>query len=533
MITMSVQEAAQAVSGRIVPVSDGMRQELPADLAVTGVATDSRQVRPGSVFVAIAGERVDGHDFLASAASAGALAAIVDHEVSGATLVQIVVDDTVRALGALAKHNLELRRALPGDFSIVGITGSVGKTTTKDLLHALLGELGPTVAPVGSFNNNIGMPLTALQVDPATRFLIAEMGANHVGEISRLTAIAPPDVSVVLKVGTAHLGEFGSVERIARAKSEIVRGLVPHGVSVLNADDPRVAAMASLAPGEVLWFAPRLDGQKGPQKNVGNAGPRAAGTLVARNIEIDGLDHPRFTMQAAAGNSAGDHGGGSGNNADAAGAVTVWLGLTGRHNVANALAAAAVARHFGMSLEQIARGLGRVERISPHRMAISQVEEEPGVCFTLIDDSFNANPDSMKAGLDGLAAWQPGEGEPVYRIAVLGAMLELGDSEGSMHEQIGAYAVHTGIDALIAVGSDADAHLDALAAGLARGASRESEQRGGSNVSIDLVHGIEQARGAVRDKVHAHSGVIVLLKGSHACELDELAEQWTASSGKA
>jgi UDP-N-acetylmuramoyl-tripeptide--D-alanyl-D-alanine ligase len=255
-----------------------------------------------------------------------------------------------------------------------------------------------------------------------------------------------------------------------------------------------------------------------------STGAFAAETLAAGNIETDGLDHPRFTMQLVSGDRA---------EAGAAESVTVWLGLTGRHNVANALAAAVVAHHFGMTLDQIARGLGRVERISPHRMAISQVEEEPGTCFTLIDDSFNANPDSMKAGMDGLCAWQPGKGEPVYRMAVLGAMLELGDQEGALHEQIGAYAVDHGVDALIAVGSDTDAHLDALAASLARGASRSREANGGSSVSVDLVHSLGQARAAVRQQVRAHSGVIVLLKGSHACELDVLAQQWNAGTHKA
>ena len=168
------------------------------------------------------------------------------HVVEGTNLNQIVVNNSIEALGLLAKHNLELRRNLNKPFTIIGITGSVGKTTTKDMLKALLSTLGETVAPVGSFNNNIGLPLTALQVGSNTRFLIAEMGANHVGEIANLTHIAPPDLAIVLKVGVAHLGEFGSVERIAQAKSEIVRGLLPHGIAVLNSDDKRVSAMSCL-----------------------------------------------------------------------------------------------------------------------------------------------------------------------------------------------------------------------------------------------------------------------------------------------
>lgn len=221
MMPMSLTEIAQAVDGRLMPTT------VPTDEPVAISAfTDSRQIVPGSVFVAIAGERVDGHDFVPKVGAQGAVAALVDHEIAGAQVPQIVVENTVKALGALAKHNIERRRALESPFTVIGITGSVGKTTTKDLLKSLLSKMGDTVAPVGSFNNEIGLPLTSLKVNAGTRFLVAEMGANHVGEIANLTSLVPPDIAVVLKVGVAHLGEFGSAERIAQAKSEIVRGLV-------------------------------------------------------------------------------------------------------------------------------------------------------------------------------------------------------------------------------------------------------------------------------------------------------------------
>jgi UDP-N-acetylmuramoyl-tripeptide--D-alanyl-D-alanine ligase len=526
---MPVVEAAHAVSGRIAAAPDATAGAVttvgtaatagqdttvasqPGD-SIVAVVTDSRQATPGSLFVAIPGERVDGHDFLDAAARNGSLAAIVDHEVPGAPLAQIVVGDCVAALGELAKYNLEQRRALPGDFSIVAITGSVGKTTTKDLLHALLGSLAPTVAPIGSFNNNIGLPITALKVGADTRFLIAEMGANHVGEIAGLTRIALPDVSVVLKVGTAHLGEFGSVERIAQAKSEIVRGLRPGGVTVLNADDSRVSAMAKLAPADVLWF--------GLGDEPHNVHP---GMLSAVDIDVDELDHPQFTLVRV----GGDAGQAQSQQIESQQTqlqqrAAVRLGLAGSHNVMNALAAASVASYFGMSLADIARGLQDVSRISPHRMALSQVDDDDAA-FTLIDDSFNANPDSMKAGIEGLRSWKRDE-LGIYRVAVLGAMLELGDNETVLHESIGAYAAGHGVDAIVAVGGDA--HLDALAAALARGASQPAAQPTGAHISVDLVHDAEHARSAVRDLARAHPGMVVLLKGSHASGLSALAEQW-------
>ncbi len=491
MLTMGIDEMAQAVSGHVFG-------ETASGIEATSVTTDSRQVRPGSVFVAIAGERVDGHDFVAQAADRGAVAAVVEHVVPDTAIAQIVVDNSVQALGALARHNIDRRRELSAAFSIIGITGSVGKTTTKDLLHALLADIGVTVAPVGSFNNDIGLPLTALQVNASTRFLIAEMGANHVGEIANLTTIAPPDVSVVLKVGTAHLGEFGSVERIAQAKSEIVRGLLPHGLAVLNADDAHVSAMAALAPGAIRWFG---EGEL----------PADAQGLTARDIAADDQDHPTFEILDR---EDGDR-------------ARVHLAIAGRHNVYNALAAASVARHFGMSLSRIADILRDVTLISPHRMAVSTVRGD-GFGFTMIDDSFNANPDSMKAGLDGLAAWR-GDGESEhYRIAVLGAMLELGDDEDRLHREMGAYAVRSGADAVIAVGADHDTHLDGLAAALSQGA-RQARDGSGADVSIDLVHDVDAAERVIGEYAGAHHHAVVLIKGSHASGLGALVRRWPSA----
>ena len=501
MVPMSVTEVAQAVGGRLIGgESDGM---------ATNAVSDSRQVCEGSVFVAIKGERVDGHDFVAGLADRGAAVAIVDHEVPAAGLPQIVVENTVEALGQLAKHNIARRRTMAGDFDIIGLTGSVGKTTTKDLLAALLGTMGQTVAPVGSFNNEIGLPLTALKVDGSTRFFVAEMGANHLGEIAGLTRIAPPDTAVVLKVGVAHLGEFGSRERIAQAKSEIVTGLVPTGTAVLNADDEHIVPMAALAPADVLWF-----GKDGAAAD----GEKAANMVYADHIDADSADHACFTLHTPDGS-----------------AVPVHLGIPGRHNTMNALAAATVAWRYGMKPEAIAAGLSAQRTISPHRMAISIVERD-SASFTLIDDSFNANPDSMKAGLDGLRAWRPADGGTAWRVAVLGGMLELGGDESELHSQVGAYAASLGLDAIIAVGSATDPHLDALAQALAEGAGAEYDDghdernSGTSSALVSWVHGIDQADALVTRLAREHGDCVVLLKGSHASGLSALAQRWTTQN---
>ncbi|KAB5605985.1 UDP-N-acetylmuramoyl-tripeptide--D-alanyl-D-alanine ligase [Bifidobacterium jacchi] len=513
MMPMSLEEIVEATGGRLALPTGA---SAPAGDVATSAVSDSRQVRPGAVFVAIAGERVDGHDFVARAADAGAVCALTTHTVDAA-LPQIVVDDTVAALGELARHNIARRRACPEPFSIIGITGSVGKTTTKDLLAALLTRLGPTVAPIGSFNNEIGLPLTALKVGPSTRFLVAEMGASHIGEIARLTRIAPPDVSVVLKVGVAHLGEFGSVERIAQAKSEIVQGLLPGGLAVLNADDEHVAAMRTLTDGPVRWFALNRHEDREP-------------ALIASDIASDRFDHPSFVMSGPLDATTGEP----------QWRQPVSLAISGRHNAINALAASTVALHFGLTPREVAETLAGTSRISAHRMAVSHVESD-GASFTLIDDSFNANPDSMRAGIDGLRAWNAGIGEEgdqsadgdassqtrPYRIAVLGAMLELGPQEVELHRQTGAYAARQGLDAIIAVGNGHDEHFDALAAALVEGARSAA----GDATLIEQAADAAEAQRIVERLAHEHGGAVVLLKGSHASGLSVLAERWSSGCG--
>ncbi|WP_295728530.1 UDP-N-acetylmuramoyl-tripeptide--D-alanyl-D-alanine ligase [uncultured Bifidobacterium sp.] len=495
---MTLEEVVEYVHGRLVEAGPGREPDRRS--VRMRVVTDSRQAGADGLFVAIKGEHADGHDYVPGLGAKGCRAALIDHLVPGADLPQILVDDTVAALGLLARANTDLRRKAPGPFTVIGITGSVGKTTTKDLLASLLAQLGPVVAPVGSFNNEIGLPLTALEVGPDTRYLVAEMGASHVGEIANLTRMVPPDVALVLKVGVAHLGEFGSVERIAQAKSEIVQGLVPGGTAVLNADDSWVAAMADLAPGPVLQFG-MADQGGGRDRDLDGS---------ARYLDSDGLDRPAFEL-CLRGQQP----------------VRLRLGIPGRHNVMNALAAATAAHALGLDAGRIADELGRQRRISPHRMALSSVRL-PDASFTLIDDSFNANPDSVRAGLDALAAWRGSDG-PIYRIAVLGVMLELGAQGEQLHQEIGAYCRRQGIDALVAVGCR-DRQMDSLVQALVRGAGGPSDPSEDQPESMRVLFAqdADQADQMVRRLCAKHWGQqnLVLLKGSHMSGLSDLADRW-------
>lgn len=571
MMPMSIKEVADAVNasellcGSSASCDSESCDSVKSTDIVNSATSDSRNVSCGAVFIAIKGERVDGHDFVQKAAQLGAKAAIVEHAVLldesvQNKIAQIVVKNSVEALGLLAKHNLVRRRALNTPFSIIGITGSVGKTTTKDMLNALLSTLGNTVAPVGSFNNEIGLPLTSLRVNENTRFLIAEMGANHVGEIAMLTTIAPPDLSVVLKVGVAHLGEFGSVEKIAQAKSEIVRGLLPHGVAILNADDFRVAAMSKLADQDkVRWFGLNVDSNGNfDASNNGNY------QLRAQNISLDESGCAKFTIIESENSATSAI---SENSEDSENNATIHLALSGAHNVMNALAASNVARYFGMSLKNIALVLNKVSHISPHRMQISVICKDDKK-FTLIDDSFNANPDSMKAGIDGLCSYESNDSSnsadssksddyadsvdsadsakssstKLFRIAVLGSMLELGKDEYNMHESIGKYVAQKNIDAIISVGSSTNEKLDELASCIAKGArdnwqnNRNNSVNKYQNNNVDskhnvyFVHDCIEANNIVWSLVAEHSSTVVLLKGSHASGLSVLAESWAKLS---
>ena len=453
----SAQWIAEAVSGRLVG----------NDVPVTGpVVTDSHEAQAGSLYVARRGESADGHAFVSGAAKRGAVAAIVEHEVDEA-VAQIVVEDSTEALGALARAHVEKLRS-SGDLDVIAMTGSVGKTTTKDLLLQIMSEDGPTVAPKLSFNNEVGLPLTALLADESTRHLVLEMGASGPGHITYLTDIVAPDVAIELCVGHAHVGGFGGFEGVAAAKAELIKGTRPGGPVILNTDDPNVEAMAPLATGRVIRFS---------------ASGNERADVVARDVHLDRADRASFTLVTPEGEAPID------------------LKIVGRHHVANALAAAAGALTLGVSLQTVAAVLSRARALSPHRMDVRELRVD-GMDLTLIDDSYNANLDSMRAGIAALASI----GRDSQRIAVLGEMLELGEDSQSLHQQVGVLIADAGVETLIGLGTDAHYYLE----GAPDVPNRE--------VAADPQ---DAARLALE---HAKDGAVVLVKGSFGSQSWQVAD---------
>ncbi|PZM91204.1 MAG: UDP-N-acetylmuramoyl-tripeptide--D-alanyl-D-alanine ligase [Actinobacteria bacterium] len=454
MIPLTLAEVAAAVDGRLVAADPTVR-------VTEAVEFDSRKVRPGGLFVAFRGEKVDGHDFAASAVAAGAVATMGTREVPGVPMV--LVDDALAAMAKLARAVLN---QLP-ELTVVGLTGSSGKTTTKDFIAQLAARLGPTVAPAGSFNNELGHPYTVLRAGRDTRFLVLEMGARGPGHVRYLCEIAPPRIGVVLNVGVAHIGEFGSVDGIAAAKGELVEALPPDGVAVLNADDPRVRAMAERTEAEVVL--------------VGEA---ADATLRAEEVVLDERGRAAYTLVYRPGAS------GSGSTAEER--VRVRLAVAGRHQVANTLAAAAVALRLGMPVRELPEALGALRLVSSRRMDV--FDRPDGV--TVIDDSYNANPASTAAALRALVAMGNGR----RTVAVLGYQAELGEFEREGHEEVGRLAAELGVDRLIVVGEPAAPICDGAAA---------VKNWGGESVLVaDQEAAIELLRRELR------SGDVVLVKGS-------------------
>ena len=458
MMPMSLTEIAQAVDGRLMPTT------VPTDEPVAISAfTDSRQIVPGSVFVAIAGERVDGHDFVPKVGAQGAVAALVDHEIAGAQVPQIVVENTVKALGALAKHNIERRRALESPFTVIGITGSVGKTTTKDLLKSLLSKMGDTVAPVGSFNNEIGLPLTLMRMTKDTEVMVAEMGMNHFGELSRMTAAAQPDYAVITNIGTSHIEFLGSREGICRAKLEILEGLRQGGAAVLCGDEP------------LLW-----DKRDSLGCTVYTYGMENRACDLVAHLHPDGS----FTVI---------NNGLPSETLPVGGSFTAKLSIPGAHNVLNALAAASVGLLMGETVENIRTGL-----VSYTASGMRQnIYEQNG--FRIYADCYNASPDAMEATLGVLGTM----GDTGRRIAVLGSMLELGDYTEEGHRRAGrAAAEHA--DVLYAYGPSADA--------IARGA----EEKG-----MQAVHAFTDQNELVEKlRADAKPGDALLFKGSRGMRME-------------
>ncbi len=481
MIAVSVAEVAQLLGARVVGSGD-----LTAD--VLGVVIDSRAVQAGSLFVALGGERVDGHDFVEGAFGGGAVAAITQRPVSTHTGPCLVVDDPVLALGRLARAVVD--RAAVGGLSVLAITGSQGKTSTKDLLAQILEQAGPTVAPAGNLNNELGVPLTACRIDAGTRFLVSEMGARGVGHIAYLCRLTPPRVGVVLNVGHAHVGEFGSQQAIARAKGELIEAVPADGVAVLNVDDPLVWAMRDRTRAPVIAFS-------------GLGRPAWPSAVWASGVTSDALGRHRFTVEVT-------------DVEEAHSRAEVELGLSGRHHVVNAIAAAAAAVAVGVDLTSIAVGLSNATLRSRSRMEIHRRADD----VIVINDAYNANPDSARAALDtlsqlGRARRRENAGATTW--AVLGDMLELGGTAADEHVRLGRHLATVAIDRLVAVGE--------FAPELARGAVT-------GGVADDHVVVLTDKTTAAGNVVpYLQPGDTVLVKASRGLALETVAEEiWTVSA---
>jgi UDP-N-acetylmuramoyl-tripeptide--D-alanyl-D-alanine ligase len=412
LIPLSLKEIAAITGGRLHGLDDGAADALVVD---GPVVTDSREAGPGGLYIARIGEHQDGHQFAAAAAGLGAVAAMTTRPVD--ELPCLVVDDIQEGLASLARAVVDRHPNL----TVIGITGSSGKTSTKDLLASVLSASAPTVAPVGSLNSEVGVPLTVFRVTPQTRFLVVEMGARGVGHIAYLTRIAPPSIGIELNVGTAHVGEFGSREAIAVAKAELVQALPTTGLAVLNADDPVVRAMAAQTTARVQLVG---------------TGPEAA--VRASEIALDERGRPSFTVTTPQGSAQ------------------VALPLHGEHHVGNALSVIATALECGLALPDVAAALTTATPASRWRMEVT--ERPDGV--TVVNDAYNANPDSMRAALKALVAMSGAGGRdvttPARRTwAVLGSMLELGEDSTSEHDAIGRLAVRLNISRLVVVGDTA------------------------------------------------------------------------------
>ena len=453
MIPLSLSEVAQVTGAQPDDVPD------PGALVTGPVVIDSREAGPGSLFAALPGTRTDGHEFAAAAVAAGAVAVLASRPVGCPALV---VPDVQAALGQLARAVVD--RA--SDLTVIGITGSAGKTTTKDLTAQLVETLGPTVAPRDSFNNEIGHPLTVLRITGQTRFLVSELAARGPGHITELCQIAPPRLGAVLGVGHAHAGEFGGLDAIAQAKGELVAALPADGVAVLNADDHRVAAMAVRTRARVVTFG------------------RSQGAEVrAESVRMDEAGRAGFLLVTPAGSAP------------------VQLRLHGEHHVTNALAAAALAGQLGMPVAATAAGLSAAAARSRWRMEVTRLAD--GV--TVVNDAYNANPDSVRAAIAALTSMSRGR----RAFAVLGHMTELGDDADRLHAEIGADAAAAGLAGLIVVGDEA--------APILAGARTVSGWRG------DLEHVPDAAAAVGALKGRLHDGDVVLVKASHSIHLERVA----------
>ncbi|KUM90028.1 UDP-N-acetylmuramoyl-tripeptide--D-alanyl-D-alanine ligase [Streptomyces pseudovenezuelae] len=462
MIALSLAEIASVVGGQTHDIPD------PSAQVHGPVVIDSRQVKDGSLFAAFVGERVDGHDYADQAVRAGAVAVLAQRPVG---VPSIVVDDVQTALGALARHVVRRLGA-----TLVALTGSAGKTSTKDLIAQVLRRKAPTVFTPGSLNNEIGLPLTALTATEETKFLVLEMGARGIGHISYLTDLTPPKIGLVLNVGSAHIGEFGGREQIAQAKGELVEALPEEGAAILNADDPLVRAMASRTKAKVILF-----------------GESGEADVRAENVRLTDSGQPAFLLHTPSG------------------ASEVTMRLYGEHHVSNALAAAAVAHELGMSATEIATALSEAGSLSRWRMEVT--ERPDGV--TIVNDAYNANPESMRAALRALAAM--GKGRRTW--AVLGKMAELGDEALAEHDAVGRLAVRLNVGKLVAVGGREASWLQ-LGAYNEGSWGEESVHVSDAQAAVDLL------------RSELRPGDVVLVKASRSVGLESVAQALLDAEGE-
>ena len=450
---MSVKDVMQATGGRLLSGSQ--------DVSLTALFTDSREVEPGGLFVALRGEQQDGHGFIPQAIDRGAAGILCERPPQAVDHASVIlVDDTRQALFDITADRLR-RQALP----IIAITGSAGKTTTKDLIAHLLGRRLRVHKSEGNLNTYTGIPITIFQLDPRDRALVVEYAMSRPGEIRELTLAAPPTIGVVLNVGLAHVGFLGSIDAIAAAKRELVEGLAPGGLAVLNGDDPRVRAMSAVARRFTLYSL-------------------ATDTAVrAERIKLHGLEGSSFTLVTPRGKAE------------------VYLRLPGEHSISNALAAAAVALEFEFDSPAIASAL---HGFTPPARRMNIVTGRNGA--TVIDDSYNASPGSMQAALHVLGLAPKGS----LKVAVLGDMLELGDHAGRAHDEIGSLAGKAA-DVVIAVGEYAPRVVEsARRAGLAKERAY-------------VLEGADQVVAALGPLLTAQTQVLV--KGSRGMRLERVVEQ--------
>jgi UDP-N-acetylmuramoyl-tripeptide--D-alanyl-D-alanine ligase len=448
MIKLSAQDFASVVSGSLHDI-------LPSQILDQDPVINSKDASAKSFFVAFKGEKFDGHDFVSEALNSGAKFSLVSKSVSGP---HVLVSDVGQALIDLARF---VRTQLP-NMKVIGITGSQGKTTTKEFLYSVLQNEGTTVATAGNFNTDIGVPLTLLRSTEATKFCILEMGARHVGDIAKLTELANPNVGVVLVVGTAHLGEFGSVEAIAKTKSELIKALSPKMTAVLGTYDQFTPKMADSLDLNTVLFG---DGQ----------------IVRAADIELHG-GFAHFDLVTPAGRNS------------------VALQVIGEHQIPNALAAAAAAFSLGVKNESIAIGLTTALLSSKWRM---QIETINGI--QIIHDYYNANPESMKAALKTLVMLSQESGGASW--AILGKMHELGSKESSGHLEVAEFASQLGVDHLVSV---------------APAVYQESNNQ--SSDENMLIHNCSSAAAVLELVNNISTGDVILLKASRSEKFEDLAE---------